>query len=555
MIDMHSRRLRKILLFTGLFLATLTTAWLVGQNLFVSYLVDRLETRLYSLRDAGYMIKYDSIKLSWDNNRVEIFNLQVKRSLDTVACKPHSFIRAKYIRADGIEFLPLLFKKKLVFQKVTLDSTKLVLHERYFGRDSLVNRKAEFSIRINELLMPALSLHMLSKDQCDIPFSYRSDVFVENFALSFYEDQPTFGTLDRFLASNVVIDDMVEQYTFRINSVSLNLPLKLADIDTIRIIPHYGNYAFSRKRGFQTDRFDGVIPYVNCYGFEVLRKPDTVGIVIRKLTTQINLSAYRDKRVPNKVGYKKLPIEQLNSLPFGLKIDSLMLNRSFVRYEEFGEDADSSGHVFFKDLFATIRNINNTAGARDSVTSLVASAALMGKGRMHLKAELPADPLKKHSVQGYLSNFELSELNPILAPVLGIKAESGRMNRLSFVFAANLQHADGEIEMNYRDLKIVSFRAKPRKGFFQRLFDRDDDKVHKAGVKTFIINNFILRTERENDKPFEVRKGNIAFDRNTSKYIFNFWWKAVGSGIKSAYKIDKIEDSKLVDALRKKDKV
>jgi hypothetical protein len=552
---MHSERVRKILVFTGLFLVGLTMAWFVGQNLFLSYLVDKVETQLHSLRDAGYMIKYDSIKLSWSESRIEIYNLQVKRSLDTMDCKPHNFIAAKYILAEGIQFIPLIMKKKLIFEKVHFDSTKLVLHEYYFTRDSLVSKGTEFSMHVNELQMPAVLLQMLSEDQCDIPFSYKSDIHVENFALSFYEDQPAFGTFDKFLASHIIIDDTLGQYTYNVKSVSINLPLKLLDIDTIRIIPHFGNYAFSRKRGFQTDRFEGVIPYVNGYGFNLSRKPDSLGITIRKLTTQLHLNAYRDKRIPDKQGYKKLPIEQLNSLPFGLKIDSLVLNKSFVRYEEFPEGGDSSGHVFFKDLFATIRNIDNTREARDSsITMLVADAALMGKGRIHLKAELPADPLRKHQVQGYLSNFELSDLNTILEPVLGIKAESGKMNKMTFLFAANSQRADGEIEMNYRDLKIISFRNKPKKGFLQRLFDHDDDKVQKAGFKTFIINNFILRTERENNKPFEIRKGNIAFDRNTSKYIFNFWWKAVGSGVKSAYKIDKLEDSKLVEALKKKDK-
>ena len=39
-----------------------------------------------------------------------------------------------------------------------------------------------------------------------------------------------------------------------------------------------------------------------------------------------------------------------------------------------------------------------------------------------------------------------------------------------------------------------------------------------------------------------------------TKSIFNYWFKSLLSGVKSAYKIDKIQDSGIVKLLKKKEK-
>ena len=538
---------------TAIFLGLIAFAWILGRHMFLSWVVGKIETQLYSLRDAGYIIKYDSIKLDWGKNKVEVFNLSVKRSLDTTQCDKRTFIETKYILADGIEFLPLLWRRKLLFSGVRIDSARICIAPEYFSKDSLRLSKHDFSIAIADVTMPDLYFRVHTDGACEPTIEYKSDLLLENFSLAFYTDQPAYGNVDNFLATSATIRLPREQYTFDVQSINVNLPLGLADIDTIRIVPHYSRYDFARKRGHQVDRFDGIVPYINLYGLNVVRSVDTLGIAIQKMTTQLRLNAYRDKRVKFQEGYKKLPIEQLNSLSYGLKIDTIILNKSFVKYEEFAEGADSSGYVFFDDLYASIRDIYNRP-SRDHKTLLVAEGTFMGKSRVHLNAAFPTNPKLKHEVTGWISAVDMKELNPIMEPVLRVKAESGVMEKINFAFTGNSYHADGKIGFNSRDLKIVTFREKPKKGFFQKLFDTDDDKKQKAGLKTFIINTFILQKDRNKNQPVESRSGIIDFDRNTSKYIFNYWWKAVGSGVKSAYKIDKIEDSKIVEAFRKKDK-
>jgi hypothetical protein len=48
----------------------------------------------------------------------------------------------------------------------------------------------------------------------------------------------------------------------------------------------------------------------------------------------------------------------------------------------------------------------------------------------------------------------------------------------------------------------------------------------------------------DEDVARDKRTGTIEFYRDQKRSIFNYWWKSVFSGIKSAYKIDKLTNRK-----------
>ncbi|NJM25020.1 MAG: hypothetical protein HC859_05450 [Bacteroidia bacterium] len=112
---------------------------------------------------------------------------------------------------------------------------------------------------------------------------------------------------------------------------------------------------------------------------------DAVSVHIDELTTQFNLYAYRDKRLPDDLRYKPLPVELLRRVPFDLHIDSLLIDSSRVVYEEVGEEATTAGVVTFDELHATLRDISS-----DSSTAplLAAEAKFMNTGFIRIKGRL-----------------------------------------------------------------------------------------------------------------------------------------------------------------------
>jgi hypothetical protein len=337
----------------------------------------------------------------------------------------------------------------------------------------------------------------------------------------------------------------------------LDLPLGIFDMDTLKIIPHYNKTVFARNKIYEADRVDGIVPYFNITGLKLYHQ-DTLWIDAKKATTQAFLKIYRDKRLPMKAVRKPLPTEMIRTLNFGLSIENLILNKSYVEYEEFLEDADSSGFVFFDDLYASIRGIDNTAHANDGSILLNAEGALMGQGKVKIKASFPMDVKKKNSMKGTVTNFKIPTINTILEPAAQIKAESGYLHSLAFQFNYDDQHAQGEIELNYNDLKLSTFKvveAKHSGSGKKKAASDSNEEVKKDGLKSFILNAFIIRKNMDEKLPEDKRTGTISFDRDQRKSVFNYWWKSVFSGVKSAYNIDKLEEKKAKKLARKnKDK-
>jgi hypothetical protein len=147
----------------------------------------------------------------------------------------------------------------------------------------------------------------------------------------------------------------------------------------------------------------------------------------------------------------------------------------------------------------------------------------------------------------------------MLEPQVKLRAESGRLNNLSFEFTYNDDASKGSLEMNYNDLKLMAFKdgeKVDKKNRKKRKRNGDsgegEELTEKAGLKSFVLNTFIIRKNMDSNTAEEKRTGTIHFDRDKRRSIFNYWAKSMFSGIKSAYNLDKLEDSRIKRMMDKK---
>jgi hypothetical protein len=555
--------IRKTVFITLALIATVLVATFALRSFLMKQITVKLEEQIQRLRDAGYIVKYDSIKVDWASNTVEVFRLSVTNEIDSTECQNNAFLNAKYISATGFKIIPLLLRRHLSFENIALDSPGITINEKFFRKDSVKREVKEFAIFVDKIDLPSLHVKYYDYRTCEVGSTYLANAAITDFRLAVYNDQPFFVNASSVYGDSIKIELPDESYTLRVKGVTFKPSMGIFDLDTLRIIPQLNKIAFGRKKGFETDRIEGLIPYINLYGLSLARE-DSLVIRAHKLTTQLYLKVFRDKRLPFKRIYKNLPIQALNKLPVGVDIKTLVLNKSYVQYEEFAEGADSAGNVFFDNLYATIRDINNTDYDRKGKTILVAEADLMGQAEVKVRATCPWNTRLSQHINGTVTNLDMKRLNRIIEPVIQVRAESGFLKELRFDFATGPSHANGKVELNYNDLKLVTFKdesrierilkRKKRNGDKSENEDEDDEKVRKAAFKTFIVNTFIVKRKMDKNDPEDERTGTIDFERDPAKSVFNFWWKSVLSGVKGAYNIEKIQESKLTKLLRKKDK-
>ncbi|MCG8322729.1 MAG: DUF748 domain-containing protein [Cytophagales bacterium] len=315
-------------------------------------------------------------------------------------------------------------------------------------------------------------------------------------------------------------------YAIKADEIGVSLAKSGIFLDSVRLIPKYGKYQFANRLGHEKDRveFNARSIEFNNFNFEDY-------LLLGKVKAQVvnvndfRARNFRDKRLP-------FPESQMPVMPqqwirdFGhyLKLDLVKLKNGYVSYEEFTEDGQRPGKIEFTHLNAEIRNITNSPQAwkRNNVLTINAQARLMGKGKIeaYFKGNI-SNIQNKFSLSGTIDKMDLRNINPMLENVANVSVKSGQNDRLDFSFDGNNNFSVGKMHFRYNDLKITVMKKKTG---------------DKGGFASFLANTFVINNKNPNGK--NMRVGEIYFERDKQKSIFNFLWKSLLSGIKPSLGIN-----------------
>lgn len=513
-----------------------------------SYIFDRLKEALHekvrSLNKTDLNIRYDSVYIDWRRNLVTVDKLVIEKDAYDTTCAYPEFISVEKVRMEGFSMLSYLFRKKVSFESVSMMRPHIVMRQASrLLQDSARRKENGFRLAIDAVHLYDAHFEYTDSAACKPVTDVKATLHALSLAVDAQAGKSPKFSLQAIQLDSTTVELPDEFYTLRVKALAADLKKGTLRLDTLKVNPHHPKLAFGRKKGYETDRVEGVVPFLNLSGLK-LRYVDTFAITARSASIQTFLKVFRDKRLPDKKKVTLLPLQQLRKLPFGLIIDSLRMVKSYVSYEEFQVEAGVPITVYFDDITATILHLSNDRSLAQGETILKAKAAFMGKGNVELVTVIPWQTDRNCTVEGNLKNFNLTHINPLLEPLANMKIESGIMKRLHFKYAYNSTRSDGEVALNYENLKLISYKDeekldkdKKRK----RNRNKDPEDLKKDNLKSFIINAFVIRKNMDESVPEEKRTGTILFYRDTSKSLFNFWWKSVYSGIKSAYNLDKLE--------------
>ncbi len=310
-------------------------------------------------------------------------------------------------------------------------------------------------------------------------------------------------------------------YSIEIGNIAASSNDSNLNIDSIRLTPKYEKFKFAKVAGKQIDRINTFIRKIEIDGlkYDHLRDSSFVASKIKIIEGEVH--SFRDKREPFKeTKVKPLPIAALREVNFGVKVDTIMIQDSKVEYEEFAPEGFESGTIVFEDLNAVLTNLTNL---KDSIqkeyATLNASAKLMGEAQIDATFQLPYDERKPYVAKGTIGGMPLENLNSPLQNLAFVRIQSGTLEGLTFNFTYDDISSNGKVTINYRDLKIDGLKK--------------DKKNVINDLKTLLINT-VIKNDKDKEVPLEKRTGNVNFERDRKRQIFNFWWKSLFSGIKSS---------------------
>ncbi len=457
--------------------------------------------------------------------RVDLFTRSVTvKNISWASPNDSSYNQAsiRLVKLKGISLFQLLANRRLHASELQVDSGSVSIDPSE-KKDSLDNSpKKSLQFQIDNIIIRNV-LFQLKKDS----INEVEGLVNLNFGAIKMDSTTTLQASCQSVFNHFIGDitslKVAKQnglYSSKINKIEFNSDSKSINIDSLKLIPKYGKYEFAKVHGKQVSRLELSIPSIEIEGFDFSKLFDSLILINKVSVHSANLHSFRDKRVTFNHGVVELPMKSLREIAFALEIDSIAIDSSRITIEEFAEQATQPGRINFQNLTALMTRLSNRYYTnKPKYAQLDASAKLMGNGLVTASFRFPLDGSPLYSAKGKVSNLALTELNPMLENSAQVRIESGKLNELFFNFNYTDFKSNGTIEINYEDLKLTKINA-------------DKEKSIDL-LQTVLINAFLKKTKDESTEQSK-RIGVIDIERDRQRFVFNFWWKSIQSGLKSS---------------------
>lgn len=329
--------------------------------------------------------------------------------------------------------------------------------------------------------------------------------------------------------------------TFSIHDYTLPLPNGLFDLElgkvrfdlsegkmtatSTSLIPYTSKYKFAEPLGYESDWMNMHNRSFSMSGIDVYRLISEGALHATNTNLSgLDLQVFRDKRLPfPKDQHPRSPQEVIMQLGFPLTLDTVRLQSADISYQEFAEKGVKEGTIQFLSLNAEATNITNEKRLLepDLKTRIKADALLMGQGLITGTFDFDLDdPNGSYIYDGTVYPMEVTHLNPMLEHVAFVRIDKGRVRKLDVSVSANNQYATGRMLFRYNNLEVSFLNRQTQRVTFQER------------ISGILANTFVLHAN--NPKFLIPRKGNIYFERDTTRSIFNYWSYTVFNGLQNS---------------------
>lgn len=287
-------------------------------------------------------------------------------------------------------------------------------------------------------------------------------------------------------------------------------------VDSLAFYPLADRDAFMASKEYQSNYMQLYSGRISLKGIDFnLLLNDTV-INSKKINVNdVHFLSYKDKRLPFRHGIEKpMLTDMLRQLNLKIKVDSLVVKDSKIEYEEFNDKTLKYGNIDFTRLRGAITGIKNYNLTVNDSLRFNMYARFMNATDLRLKyAQSFSDSLSGFHLKVIASSFDLTKLNPLLAPFASAEAKSGYLDTLRMSVTGRKHLAYGVMKMYYHDLN-VQYLDKGNEGH-QSL---------KAKSISFFANRLVHKKNQRGT-------GDVFAERDPEKGFVNYWVKIFIGGV------------------------
>ncbi|MFA5329766.1 MAG: hypothetical protein WC384_18365 [Prolixibacteraceae bacterium] len=474
--------------------------------------------------NKDFNVKIGKVHLAILNSELELENITVSTKPEQNGIQDINGEVAS-IKLEGIHLVKAIFKNDIEISEVTVFNSS-IKGSIPFPEKAMPPKISSINIRIDSLFLDKTNLKIKNTSTAQA-FSAKDGV-LKVYHLQVQKLDTVSASIVKQFDFNVQEFQSVSadsMYTQTATGINYSATSNKLMVDSFSIHPNYGESEFMTRHKFETDRFEAGFRNISFHNFsaeDYLKSGNLESSYVE--IVKMNLSAFRDKR--KKFNHVNKPTFQdmIYNYPGSIRIDSIGILNGTIVYTEHAEKANESGWISFQEINAQIYKITNDTiyKTEEAFLELNAEVLLMGKGKLNiaLKGRI-FDRQNAFSVNGTLSGMEVKELNPMLEKNAFVYATAGKIDAMNFSFLANNTKATGQMTLRYHGLDVAVKNKRT-----------DDTTAIKEQFMSIIANKKLLDSNPIPGEP--VRVGMIDYERDPERFLFNYSFKSILSGIKSS---------------------
>lgn len=516
------KSLKRFFKIAGIILLVLT-----GLICFGAYFLTGKAEQEIGKKLATLGIHSKSVSVSLLKRSIELDSV-VYSNPDTTVKYPHQGSLQK-IKISGIHIIQFLKKKELIINNLIISDGNIAYNKILKSHPDSSASKDSSKEKINSVEFKYILVTNISASILNDTLSESSGAIdkleIEDISLMFKSD--TTVSVGSVIANLQKLKQQKKGalHNFSVSRVNYNSKKAVLEADSLKIFSTYTKTDFARVAKIQKTRLDILLPKATLEGINEKRFFSDSTLEIAKITIpKPVVHAYRDKRYPFVRDWiMPLPIEGIRRLPFKLKVDSLLITKANIAYEEFSEKGlDATGTITFNNLNASFAGLNTSLKNPDkkAFCILIADCKIMNSGMLHATFKLPLNRKVDYQAYGNVRNMDLTSLNPSLGNLSRIEIRDGTLNDLHFNFSYNDDVSKGEVLINYKELKLQALKK---------------DKTHEVNKLLTAAINAIVKSDKDKTVDKSKRMGLIDIERDKKRFVFQLWWKSVLDGLQSTF--------------------
>ena len=509
-------------IFIGIFIIGLLIT-LLTKAVIKPWLGKKVQSELAKL-SSDYRIEAKNIDVSLFSSSLELNNVTIQPRLQQVSGSSLEG-RIVYLKIDGINVTKLLFRSDIAIKKLIISNGSFSGNIPFSGKNSkpLVSPA---NIQIGKIFFDKIDLDLANSLNAQAFSVKEGNLKVSEIQVNKSDtlSPSIIGQFDFDAAQfSMVSDDSL--YFYFAKNIQYSASSSTLMADSFSIHPNYKNYEFTSQNEFQTDRIEAGLSNIIVNDFSAADYLKSKNVVSSSIEIgNMDLNVFRDKRKKFNHLIKPTFQEMIYNYPGLLNIDSISILAGNIAYTEHAEKASEPGIISFTEIAAKLSKISNDTLYKSDTAflELQVKARLMGKGNLaiNLKSRL-FDVKNTFTVDGTLSGMDASDLNPMLEKNAFVYVTSGKINAMDFSFSADNTKATGKTTVLYQDLflAVKNKHTNDTTAFVERLI-------------SIVANIKVMDSNPIPGK--EVRVGVIDYQRDPERFLFNYCFKSIMTGIKSS---------------------